>query len=76
MMRSAFLQVAIGLAIGIPAGLAVGRMMKHLLYGVSAYAPAAFLGAGAVLGICMGVAALIPAARAASVDPMRALRTE
>jgi macrolide transport system ATP-binding/permease protein len=76
MMRSAFLQVLIGLVIGIPAGFAVGSMMKHLLYEVSAHAPLAFLGAAAVLGICMGVAALIPAARAASLDPMRALRTE
>lgn len=76
MMRSAVVQVLIGLAIGIPASLAVGRMMKHLLYEVSAHAPAAFVGAAAVLGICMGVAALIPAARAASLDPMRALRTE
>jgi macrolide transport system ATP-binding/permease protein len=76
MMRSAFLQVLIGLAIGIPASLAVGHMMKHLLYEVSAHAPAAFLGAAAVLGICMGVAGIIPALRAASLDPMRALRTE
>lgn len=76
MMRSAFLQVLAGLAIGIPAGLAVGRMMEHLLYEVSANAPLAFVGAAALLGICMALAALIPAARAASIDPMRALRTE
>jgi macrolide transport system ATP-binding/permease protein len=76
MMRSAFLQVVAGLAIGIPASLAVGRTMEHLLYEVSAHAPAAFAGAAAVLGLCMGVAAIIPAVRAASLDPMRALRTE
>jgi macrolide transport system ATP-binding/permease protein len=76
MMRSAFLQVLIGLGIGIPASLAIARMMKHLLYEVSARAPAAFLGAAVVLGICMAVAAFIPAARAVSLDPMRALRTE
>jgi macrolide transport system ATP-binding/permease protein len=76
MMRSAFFQVLIGLGLGVPASLALARMMKHLLYEVSARAPAAFLGAAAVLGICMAVAALIPAVRAASLDPMRALRTE
>jgi macrolide transport system ATP-binding/permease protein len=76
MMRSALLQVVAGLAIGIPASLGVGRMMQHLLYEVSAHAPLAFLGAAAVLGICMAGAALIPAMRAASLDPMRALRTE
>jgi putative ABC transport system permease protein len=66
----------IGLGVGIPASLAVSHLMSHLLYEVSAHAPAAFLGAAALLGICMGVAALIPSARAASLDPMRALRTE
>ena len=76
MMRGAFVQVAAGLAIGIPTSIAVGRMMKHLLYEVSANAPLAFIGAVAVLGACMAVAAIIPAARAASIDPMRALRTE
>lgn len=76
MMRSALLQVVAGLAIGIPASLAVGRMMGHLLYEVSANAPLAFVGAVAVLAICMAVAALIPAMRAASLDPMHALRTE
>jgi macrolide transport system ATP-binding/permease protein len=76
MMRSALLQVVIGLGVGIPASLAVSHLMSHLLYEVSAHAPAAFLGAAALLGICMGVAALIPSARAASLDPMRALRTE
>lgn len=76
MMRRALLQVLAGLAIGIPAGLAVGHMMKHLLYEVSASAPLAFVGATAVLVVCMAVAAIIPAARAASIDPMRALRTE
>lgn len=76
MMRGAFLQVLAGLAIGIPASLAVGRMMNHLLYEVSARAPLAFVGASAVLAVCMAVAALVPALRAASLDPMHALRTE
>jgi ABC-type antimicrobial peptide transport system permease subunit len=50
--------------------------MKHLLFEVSANAPLAFLGAAVMLGACMAVAAIIPAIRAASLDPMRALRTE
>jgi macrolide transport system ATP-binding/permease protein len=76
MMGSALVQVVAGLMIGIPAGMAVGRMMKHLLYEVGASDPVAFVGATAVLGICMAIAAMIPAARAASLDPMRALRME
>jgi ABC-type antimicrobial peptide transport system permease subunit len=51
-------------------------MMTHTLYKVSPGAPAAFAGAAAVLGICMTVAAIIPALRAASLDPVQALRTE
>jgi ABC-type antimicrobial peptide transport system permease subunit len=51
-------------------------MMKHLLYEISSNDPWAFVGAVTVLGVCAIVAALIPAMRAASVDPIRALRTE
>ena len=76
MLRGAFLQVLAGLIIGIPVSLAVGRMMTHTLYKVSAGSPAAFAGAAAALGICMAVAAIIPAMRAASLDPVQALRTE
>jgi ABC-type lipoprotein release transport system permease subunit len=43
---------------------------------VGAYDPAALAGSILVLNLCAAVAALIPARRAASVDPMRALRTE
>jgi predicted permease len=76
MVRSAFMQFLAGLAIGIPAGMAVARMMGHMLYEVSANDPAAFVGAAIVLGVCMAAAAIFPAVRAASLDPMQALRTE
>jgi macrolide transport system ATP-binding/permease protein len=76
MLRNALLQFLAGLAIGIPAALFASRMMKHLLYEISSNDPLAFVGATALLGLCVAVAALIPAVRAASTDPMRALRTE
>jgi macrolide transport system ATP-binding/permease protein len=76
MLRNAFLQFFAGLAIGIPAAFFASRMMEHLLYQISSNNPLAFVGAAAVLGLCASVAALIPAVRAASVDPMRALRAE
>jgi macrolide transport system ATP-binding/permease protein len=76
MLRNAFLQFFVGLAIGVPAALFASQMMEHLLYEISSYDPWTFLGATALLGLCAGAAALIPAVRAASVDPMRALRTE
>jgi len=76
MLRGALLPIVVGLAVGVPASLALGRMMKHLLYNVSANDPAAFVGAAALLSASMVAAAMIPALRAASVDPMQALRTE
>jgi ABC-type antimicrobial peptide transport system permease subunit len=50
--------------------------MTSLLYHVSGFDLRALGGAAAVLGICAGLAAFVPAIRAASVDPMLALRTE
>jgi ABC-type antimicrobial peptide transport system permease subunit len=76
MLRSALAQFVAGMVIGVPAALFASRMMKHLLYEISSNDPWAFVGAVTVLGVCATVAALIPAMRAASVDPIRALRTE
>jgi predicted permease len=76
MLRNALLQFIAGLVIGIPAAFFASRMMEHLLYEISSNDPWAFVGATALLGFCAGAAALIPAVRAASVDPMRALRAE
>jgi macrolide transport system ATP-binding/permease protein len=76
MLRSASLQVLAGLLIGVPASVFVCRMMQHLLYQVSSQDPLTFLSAISVLCACIGVAAIVPAVRAASVDPMQALRME
>jgi ABC-type antimicrobial peptide transport system permease subunit len=75
-MRSAFLQTALGLAIGIPAAILGARVMAAQLYGVRAYDPAILLLAVAVLATCAAVAGYVPARRASGVDPMNALRTE
>jgi macrolide transport system ATP-binding/permease protein len=56
--------------------LLAGHLMSRLLYQVSDYHPLAFLGATIVLETCATVAGFIPARRAASIDPMRALRSE
>jgi macrolide transport system ATP-binding/permease protein len=76
MLRSASLQVLAGLLIGLPASVFVCRMMEHVLYQVSSQDPLTFLDATAVLCVSITVAAIVPAVRAASVDPMQALRTE
>jgi macrolide transport system ATP-binding/permease protein len=64
----------LGAAIGIGAALMTTRLMVAVLYGVNAMDPVAFVGAaGVVLGITL-FASLVPSWRAASTDPIRALR--
>ena len=74
--RGALFQVLFGLLLGIPAALLAGHLMASELYGVGAYDPLSLAGATLVLALCAGVAVFVPARRAASVDPMQALRTE
>ncbi len=75
-LRGAFSQIGIGLALGIPAALTVGNLMTKQLFGVKPWDPV-MLGSAVVL-LCFAalVASLIPASRAAGVEPMRALRNE
>jgi predicted permease len=75
-MRRALVLVAIGLAIGIPVALLGGRLMRTQLYGVSTYDPLTLGGAVLVLSAAAALAGFIPARRAASIEPMNALRTE
>ena len=75
-LRSAFLQVGIGLATGIPVAIFAGRVMANQLFGVKPYDPIVLSITAAVLAAAAFVAAFIPARRAANTEPMRALRTE
>jgi len=75
-LRGALWQIAIGLALGVPAALLAGHLMASQLYGVPAYDPWALTAAMLVLALCFLCAALIPARRAASIEPMKALRIE
>jgi predicted permease len=75
-LRNAFMQVAIGLAIGIPAAIGAGRAISDQLYGVKPYDPGVLAIATAMLGLAAFMAALIPARRAAGVNPTQALRSE
>jgi predicted permease len=75
-MRGALGQVILGLCFGIPASIYAGYLMKSLLYGVASYDPWALAGAPLVLVFCATAASFIPARRAASIEPVRALRTE
>jgi predicted permease len=75
-LRGAFLQVGIGLMIGLPAVVLGGRAMASQLFGVKPYDPNILLLTTAVLGIATFVAAVVPARWASSLEPMRALRSE
>ena len=75
-LRGALLQLGIGLAIGIPAALVGGRLLANQLYGVKSHDPLILAVAAAVLTACAISAGFVPAQRAASIDPIRALRVE
>jgi predicted permease len=75
-LRGAFSQVAIGLAIGIPAAIGAGRLMKDQLFSVKPWDPVMLVFATLLLALAAVLASVIPARRAAGVEPMVALRNE
>jgi len=75
-MSRALLLVAVGLAIGIPVAMLGGRLMRSQLFGVSTYDPLTLAGAVLALSAAAALAGFIPARRAASIEPMHALRQE
>jgi predicted permease len=75
-LRDSLTPVAAGSLAGVVAGLGLTRLMRTLLYAVSATDPATFAsGVAVLLGVAV-VASIVPAARAAKVDPAVALREE
>jgi predicted permease len=75
-MREVFLLIGIGLAAGIALALALADLIRSQIYGLSARDPLTFVGSAIVLTLAAGLAGLIPALRASSVDPTTALRQE
>ena len=75
-LRSALVQLAWGMAIGIPVALAGGRVLANQLYAVKNYDPVTIGLAAVVLITCAFLAAAVPARRASGVDPLVALRDE
>lgn len=68
--------VVIGLTIGVVSAFALGRLLTTQLYEVSANNPALLAGSTVLLAAIALIACLVPARRAAHVDPIQALRTE
>ena len=75
-VRSALIQAAIGLGIGIPLSLMAGRFVQHTLFQTSFFQPLVLLSVVSLLLAATLVAAIIPARRAASINPTEALRTQ
>jgi putative ABC transport system permease protein len=75
-LRGAFSQVGIGLAIGIPAAVGAGKLMTQQLFSVRPWDPVMLASATVALGLAALLASAVPAWRAAGVEPMVALRNE
>jgi putative ABC transport system permease protein len=75
-LREAMTLIAIGLVLGLAGALALTRALDTQLTGVSTSDPAAFAGVTFILGATALLASLVPAWRAATLDPLIALRAE
>ncbi|MGA7243562.1 MAG: ABC transporter permease [Terracidiphilus sp.] len=75
-LRNASVLVGCGLVVGLGCTWIATRLLKSFLFGVSEHDPTTVISVSALLIICGLIAAFVPARRAASIDPMQALRME
>jgi putative ABC transport system permease protein len=74
--RNGFMLIATGVGIGLSAALALARVMRTLVFQVSTTDPLVFASIALLLFVIAGVAAWVPARRAARLDPIATLRAE
>ena len=75
-LRGAFAQIGLGLLIGIPASIGCARLIAAQLYHVKGWDPLVLCASVIALGICALAACIVPARKAASINPVIALRVE
>jgi predicted permease len=75
-LREAGLLALAGIAIGVPAALALSRLVRSQLFGITAADPITFAAAGVLLAAIALLAGYLPGRRAARIDPISALRSE
>jgi predicted permease len=75
-LRQVVVVTTVGLAAGIPLAIAGGKAVASLLYGVTPIDPASLTIATVVMTVVAGVAAYVPARRAARLEPLVALRAD
>ena len=75
-MREALTLIICGVAIALPAAWWLSRYMRSELYGVTPTDPATLVAAVVALAVVAMVAGMIPATRAARIDPLQALRQD
>jgi predicted permease len=75
-LRESMIPITIGLLVGIPVAIGSARIIASQLYAVKSYDPLILLSAISVLVVCAVLAANLPARRAASINPIRALKSE
>jgi predicted permease len=68
--------VVVGLVVGSLGSIAAVRLLRSMLFGVEAFDPASYCAAAVLLLVTVFVSGMVPARRAASVEPMQALRSE
>jgi len=75
-LQDSLLLTTAGVAIGVPLAMLVGHALASSLYGVKPLDAVSYLLAVAGVTVVALAASAVPAGRAASIDPMKALRTE